>query len=383
MTRRVVIITEIIAPYRVPVFKALAQRKEIDLHVIFLSESDPSLRQWRVYKEEIDFQYQVLPSWRRRFGRYNLLLNSGMSAAMNRIRPDVIFCGGYNYLASWRAATWANSRRVPFLLWSESTAADSRRRHWPVELMKARFLRLCRGFVVPGRSSLDYLKGLGITEKQIFHAPNAVDTVMFSKLAGEARGRKSAVQARHNLPSRYFLFVGRLVEAKGVFELVEAYAQMHEEVRSQVGLVFVGEGDARIDLMKLSAKASPGKVQFLGFVHREQLPELYALADALIFPTHSDPWGLVVNEAMSCGLAVVATSVAGCVADLVQDGWNGFVVPREDPAQLAASMTHLAADSELRLRMGSNSWERVQAYSPEAWAGGLVEAVQFVCARAA
>ena len=108
---------------------------------------------------------------------------------------------------------------------------------------------------------------------------------------------------------------------------LDAYAQLHPEVRSQVGLVFVGDGDARIELTTRGSKVCPGKVQFSGFVHRERLPEFYALADALVFPTHSDTWGLVVNEAMSCGLPVVATSVAGCVADLVEDGWNGFVVP--------------------------------------------------------
>lgn len=383
MTRRVVIITEIIAPYRIPVFNALAERKEIDLHVIFLSESDPSLRQWRVYKEEINFQYEVLPSWRRRLGRYNLLLNRGMLAALHRINPEVVLCGGYNYLASWQAATWANSRGARFLLWSESTASDNRRGHWPVEFMKARFLRLCRGFVVPGKSSLDYLRGLGIPAQCIFNAPNAVDTPLFSKLASEARRNKASVRARHNLPPRYFLYVGRLVRAKGVFELVEAYAQLQQEIRSQVGLVLVGEGEARAELMTLGSKAVPGKVQFFGFVHREQLPEFYALADALVFPTHSDTWGLVVNEAMSCGLPVVATSVAGCVADLVEDGWNGFVVPPMDPAALAAAMARLAVNSDLRSKMGSNSWERVQAYSPEVWAEGLVQAVQSVCEKAA
>jgi len=86
----------------------------------------------------------------------------------------------------------------------------------------------------------------------------------------------------------------------------------------------------------------PGIIQFLGFVHREELPEIYALAEGLIFPTHSDPWGLVVNEAMACGLPVIVTSVAGCTLDLVQDGWNGFVVPPRDASALARATASLA-----------------------------------------
>jgi glycosyltransferase involved in cell wall biosynthesis len=162
---------------------------------------------------------------------------------------------------------------------------------------------------------------------------------------------------------------------------VQAYAQLDDEVRAKVGLVFVGDGADRSELIERALRITPGTIQFPGFVHREGLAELYALADALIFPTHSDPWGLVVNEAMSCGLPVIVTRVAGCMADLVQDGWNGFVVPPGNPSQLAAAMARLAGDSELRMEMGSRSKDRVRAYSPAAWAEGLVKAVESTCAR--
>jgi hypothetical protein len=96
MSRRIVIITEIIAPYRIPVFNALARHDGIDLHVIFLSETDSTQRQWLVYKDEIRFSYQVLPFWRQRSGRHSLLLNWGAEAALRRALPDFIICGGYN-----------------------------------------------------------------------------------------------------------------------------------------------------------------------------------------------------------------------------------------------------------------------------------------------
>lgn len=379
MIPKLVIVTEIIAPYRIPVFNALARRPEIDLHVIFLSENDASLRQWRVYKDEINFQYEVLPSWRQRFGRHNVLLNRGVFSALNKIRPDVILCGGYNYLASWQLACWARVHRVPMLLWSESTALDKRRGRRLVEFMKRRFLSLCRAFVVPGRSALQYLKDLGIPDGRIFTAPNAVDIQLFAALAEEARRGELQVRARLSLPLRYFLYVGRLVRAKGVFDLVEAYAQLDDEIRAKVGLVFVGDGADRSKLLERASQITPGTIQFFGFVQREGLPEFYALADALIFPTHSDTWGLVVNEAMSCGLPVIATSVAGCVVDLVQDGWNGFVVPPRDATQLATAMARLAGNSGLRTEMGFRSRERVAGYSPEAWAEGLVEVAQSIC----
>lgn len=381
MIPKLVIVTEIIAPYRIPVFNALARRKEIELHVMFLSENDASLRQWRIYKDEIKFPFGVLPSWRHRFGRYNVLLNRGVLSTLNKIRPDVVMCGGYNYLASWESAAWARIHRVPLLLWSESTALDRRRRYRFVEFMKRRFLSLCRAFVVPGRSALQYLQDLGIPNERIFTAPNAVDIQLFAASAAEARREELQVRSRLSLPLRYFLYVGRLVRAKGVFDLVEAYARLDHEIRAKVGLVFVGDGGDRSELVERASQITPGMVQFPGFVHREELSEFYGLADALIFPTHTDTWGLVVNEAMSCGLPIIAGSVAGCVADLVQDGWNGLVVPPRDPSQLAAAMARLAGDSGLHIEMGSRSAQRAEAYSPVAWAEGLVKAVESVCAR--
>jgi len=98
------------------------------------------------------------------------------------------------------------------------------------------------------------------------------------------------------------------------------------------------------------------------------------LADALIFPTHSDPWGLVVNEAMSCGLPVIATNVAGCTEDLVRDGWNGFVIPPRDSSSLAGVMERLAVGPALRVEMGARSRGKIAEHSPEAWAQGLIAA---------
>jgi glycosyltransferase involved in cell wall biosynthesis len=378
---RLVIVTEIIAPYRIPVFNALAERPEVDLHVIFLSETDATLRQWRIYKDEIKFQYDVLPSWRRRFGGHNLLLNRGMHSALSRIRPDAVLCGGYNYLACWQAAFWAQERHVPLLLWTESTAFDMRQRYAGVEFLKATFLEWCAAFVVPGRSSLDYLVQLGARQERVFTAPNAVDMALFSTLAGRARRAESEVRTRRSLPRRYFLYAGRLVRAKGVFDLLDAYAELDPQTRTQVGLVLVGDGEDRSKLMDISSRISPGTIQFAGFAQREELPEFYALGDALIFPTHSDPWGLVVNEAMACGLPVIVTDVAGCAADLVEDGWNGFVVPAGDSAHLASAMLRMADDSKLRTEMGSRSVQRIQEYSPAAWADGVITAVSSACSR--
>jgi glycosyltransferase involved in cell wall biosynthesis len=181
------------------------------------------------------------------------------------------------------------------------------------------------------------------------------------------------------LPDRYFLYVGRLVEEKGVFDLLAAYARLDENTRSKVGLVFVGEGAARPELARRTSQVRTGVVKFCGWVHRERISELYALAEALIFPTHSDPWGLVVNEAMACGLTIIASDVAGCVPDLVQGSENGFIFRRSDLDGLADAMATIAGQPDLAKCMGARSLEIIQAYTPEACAAGLAAAINFAC----
>ena len=127
--------------------------------------------------------------------------------------------------------------------------------------------------------------------------------------------------------------------------------------------------------MERAARIKPGIIEFAGFMQKDALAKFYALADALVLPTHSDPWGLVVNEAMACGLPVVVTDVAGCAADLVQDEWNGKMVPVNDPVKLASVMEYLAMPGPLRVSMGLRSTQRITGYSPEACAAGIAKAV--------
>jgi 1,2-diacylglycerol 3-alpha-glucosyltransferase len=373
---KLVVVTEIIAPYRIPVFNALSRCSGIELHVIFLSETDPTLRQWPVYKEQIAFSWEVLSSWRWRVGEYNLLLNRGVCRALHNADPNVIVCGGYSYLASWQAMRWARTHRVPFLVWVESTSLDERSEHGPVESLKRRFLRDVAGFVVPGRSSLEYVKQLGAQPERIHVAPNAVDVAFFSHEAQLARDNAESCRSALGLPERYALFVGRLIRQKGVYDLLEAHARLSPELRADLALVIVGEGAERAELTRRAQAIVPGKVLFPGFAHREQLAAFYALSDMLVFPTHSDPWGLVVNEAMSCGVPVIASEVAGCTADLVEDGRNGRVIRTGDVERLAQCMSELALKSEMRLQMGRRSREIIERFTPEACACGIAQAAQ-------
>lgn len=379
--KRVAIVTEIIAPYRIPVFNALAQHEDLDPHVIFLAETDPFLRDWQVYKDQINFSFEVLPSWRRRVAGYNVLLNWGLKSSLGKHAPDAVICGGYNYLASWQAASWSGKNRVPFLLWSESTASDQRNRYYPVEFLKRRFLARCHACIVAGRSSFDYLAGLCDSAEKIRTAPDAVDNAFFQATASVVRADAGFYRCTHKLPRRYFLYAGRLTEEKGVFDLLDAYARLAPELRSEFSVVFAGGGKARSRLERRAASIVPGRVHFTGFLQSTDLAAVYALAEMLVMPTHSDPWGLVVNEGMACSLPIIVTTVAGCTGDLVEHGSSGLVVSPGNVAELASAMDLLARSPALRRKMAARSAEIIRQFSPEACAEGLAAAVSQVAGR--
>jgi glycosyltransferase involved in cell wall biosynthesis len=124
-------------------------------------------------------------------------------------------------------------------------------------------------------------------------------------------------------------------------------------------------------------------VSVVGHLERDDLAARYSQADVFVFPSVSDPWGLVLNEAMAAGLPVIATSAAGAADDLVFHGRNGLVVEPFDVAGLAGAMSTLTADPALRGSMGAQSSSIIRGFEPESWAAGMREAVLSVLGEAA
>ena len=353
--RRVVLLTEIPAPYRISLFNALAER--VELTVLFLRERHPE-RPYRLHEEELRFEWHLLSGRHVLTRRWWLVLNRGVVGALRRARPDAALLGGWNQPAFWVALAWVRARRVPAILWVESTGRD--RRSGRLEPAKRMLLRAATAFVVPGAASREYLLGLGVAEERIAVAPNAVDPAIF-RAPAERDARERPV----------VLAVGRLSAEKGLDVLLRAADGL------DVDVVLAGTGPEE---QRLRALAGP-HVRFLGHVDRDELPHLYASADMLAMPSRSEPWGMVLNEGALAGLPLVATDAAGAAHDLIEDGANGFRVPAGNAAALRDALRRLAEDPELRARMGVRSAEIGRRFTPAAWADAVAEVVNRLAAR--
>jgi glycosyltransferase involved in cell wall biosynthesis len=345
---RLTLLTEIPAPYRIPLFNALADR--VDLTVLFLRERNPE-RPYRMHAEELRFDWLVLPG--RDFtvtGRW-LVLNRGCARALRRAAPDALLVGGWNQPAFWRALAWAKLHRTRTVLWVESTGRD--RRSGRLEPAKRTLLRAADVVLVPGAASRAYLDALGIPPSRIAAAPNAVDATLFHPGAPRPPRERPVVLA-----------VGRLAPEKGLDLLLRAGDGL------DVDVVVAGVGPEEARLRTLAG----GNVRFLGHVDRDDLPALYAGADVLAMPSRSDPWGMVLNEAALCGLPLVSTDAAGAAHELIEDGVNGYVVPAGDVAALREALGKVVADPGLREQMGRRSREIGLRFTPDAWAAAVAQA---------
>ena len=374
IAKRVALLTEIISPYRIPVLNELAADRRIELDVFFFAETE-SRRRWRVTWEQIRFQYRVLPGFlvAHRYQHGPIFLNPGILVALWRGKYQTVIFFGYHHPTIWIALLWCRLSGVRALLWSESTLMDSRSTGRVIEWIKRRIVRLCDGFVAAGKAQVDYLKYLGAPADQIWIAPDAVDSDFFTNQSQVFKNRRKEIKQALNVDGPIILYVGRLLDAKGVPDLLAAF----ERITAQTGatLFLVGDGPKLDRYQEICRVRKLTSVRFEGFRPQEELPKYYGIADLLVFPTRSDPWGLVLNEAMCAGLPVVASSAAGATADLVHPGQNGFVHDPEDVDMIARHMLTLLSNDDLRRRMGNASRKIIGDFSPQKMAQGFVEAI--------
>jgi glycosyltransferase involved in cell wall biosynthesis len=209
----------------------------------------------------------------------------------------------------------------------------------------------------------------------VFSAPQAVEPELFGRPVPGSERRSWREQAGLPAAGPLALYVGRLVEDKGVRVLLDAWRQVGVADRT---LCLVGDGPLASD----SALARPG-VRLAGRLPRDRLPVAYAAADVVVVPSIAtrrflEPWGLVCNEAMSQGRPVVASDAVGAAAGgLVRDRQTGLVVPAGDAVALASALELALTDAELRTRLGEAARLAIADYTYEHAAGAFATALEY------
>jgi len=369
MTDDLFVLTNIPAPYRVPVWNCLSQLVPGRLKVFFITSSDARWS-WVTPIGEMMFPWRFLGRGPNRL-LTEALAAIHMTVQLARTRPQTIICGGYDSLAAWVCFLWCKVFRRRFVLWLESTARDARKPGRAKKWLKEFFVSRADGIAAAGKATVEYVKGLGATDGRIFLAPMSTDNQFFARQAAEVQRERAKCEKGY--PGLLILYAGRLVREKGVHTLLQAFARVLSEL-PDAGLLIAGDGPERKSMEDFCRRANLRHVYFLGARQYHEMPSVYALADVLALPTYSDPWGMVVNEAFACGVPAVVSSVAGSCDDLIRDGETGFAVQAGDPLELADRILRILRDPALRARLSANCRSLIQKYSPQACAQGLLEA---------
>jgi glycosyltransferase involved in cell wall biosynthesis len=335
---RVAVVTNLPAPYRIPLFATLERRLRRaggSLRVFFLAPGSRA-RPWMV-AEASAFDHEVLPSARIPVGKRHRLVPVVLERRLARFRPSLLLVGGFSPLVAGRVGRYARRRGVPFGLWSGEI------RSLPTARAKVRTharRRLARnaGFAISyGFESGEYLRGLR-ADLPVVYGRNTS--------SGGATTR-----APHRTGPVEILTVADLGSArKGVDVLVDALA-VAPSLRCR--LTVVGGGR---ELPRLAARARHDeRIHFLGPLPRAEVGNFYAAADVFAFPTRADVFGLVLVEAMAAGLPTVVSSAPGALADVAVPGRNCLVVSDYDPRAWAAALAALVEDPRLRDELGAHA----------------------------
>ena len=372
---KVAVITPSPTPYRVPFFRRLAQCEEIAVKVFFLTAKSPT----RPWQADLDgFEWEVLRGVSVPMGRrWRYRISPSIISRLRRGRFDCIVVGGYNHFTTEAAIVYAILTDTPWCLMSESHSLKARGA-FKVALKRVLLgpiLRRMGAAMVTGTLAKEYLQTFGVPAPAIFTVSNIPDVAWFRDAAEAARPRRDELKGRLGVAGkRVILFAGRLIEEKGIRVLIDAFAAARAS-RPDLALVLVGNGSRSREFQALVAGKNLADVHFLGFRSQSGLPEIYAAADVFVLPSLSEPWGVVVCEAMACGLPVIVSDRVGASADLVEEGQNGFVVEAGDAAALAARIIDVFADDVRRALMAARSRDIISRWDYRMCVGGFLSAV--------
>jgi glycosyltransferase involved in cell wall biosynthesis len=314
-------------PYVVARFNAAVERPELDFHAVFSHVREPD-RSWDVDESGWKFPASYL-------GRFKVPVKE-----LRRLRPDVFVLEYDRWnLALGAVAGLAAAQRVGFRVLPNFDAWSQRT--WWRELGKNVLFKAVDGAKVPGPDGAALAARYGLPGERTTVVTQSIDVAHYGRgrdlPPDERRRRRESL----GLSGCVFLYVGRIWAGKGLDELFAAYRKVRAD-RDDISLLIVGDG---VDAERYADQeaATPG-VTFAGFIQPAELPEWYALCDVLVFPTHGDPNGLVVEEALAAGLPVIVSDAAGDIKARVPDS-VGRVFPVGDAEALAATMQALAEPS--------------------------------------
>ncbi|MFO0075323.1 MAG: glycosyltransferase [Cyanobacteriota bacterium] len=381
--------------YHTPLFQVLAADPRLQSDVLYLSLPTPETQglgfgrafQWDVPLLE-GYSWHLAGSGRGRgitSGYAGVRLKHPMRELRfgpQGARPDAILLTGWHFLGLVQLFVGARLRRIPVLLRMDSN--HFRPRSWILDRI---YWLLFRGVSVGlpvGKANAQWYRNNGFPSERMVTCPHYIDNDWFAQQAAALQPERLSLRQRWQIPpeSFCFLFAGKLQTKKRPLDLLAALDRLQASLPDHpVHLLVVGSGHLEEECRNYASERGL-PVSFAGFLNQSEIPAAYAATDCLVLPSdHGETWGLVVNEAMACGLPAIVSDQVGCAEDLIVPGETGLVVPFGDVEALADSMARMASDPARAILMGRQARQRLnEGFTIEAAAEGILRGLDLALA---
>ncbi|MBW4890162.1 glycosyltransferase family 4 protein [Mucilaginibacter sp. HMF5004] len=349
---KVLYLTNIPVPYREKMHEILASKHGIITYrVVYCAKTEPN-RQWKLKEGNYDKVYMEEEA--------TSLIHNNRSVIKHLAgyKPDVVISTGFNptmlYAFVW--CIFKGKKFIPFndgTLFSESTFSVIHK------LVRTIVFRFSAAFITTGIGGVDLYESYGISKDRIFISHLCVENSLY-KLSDPP-------------PKQYdLMFSGQLIDRKMPFFFIDVAKQVKQKLGTCKVLI-LGDGPLRNEVL---AKLEEDKIDYdyPGFVQPDTIPVFYNRSKIFLFPTQSDPWGIVANEACASGVPVITCKNSGAADDLIINGYNGYVLPLETEIWANAAL-QLLTDEKLLQQFSVNAVISVQQYNPANAAKGIEDAV--------
>lgn len=363
--------------------------KACDLHVYFAHR--PTAKQQGVgFGDAFSWDVDLLSGYEHTFLK-NVSSNPGTGSFFGCDTPEIVdairtnsfeafVVFGWFLKSYWQAVRACRQQHIPVLVRGDSTLQTprSRAKRWIKDRVQSRLLKQFDGFLYVGTRNAEYLKHYGVSEDRMFFVPHFVDNKWFAEKAERNAQVSLALREKWQRGKNCFvaLFVGKLIPEKRVSDLIEAIGRLAAR-KFPISAAVVGSGELENDLRK-QAQNLRIDVFFEGFKNQSELSAYYRAADAVVLPSESETWGLVVNEAMACGLPAIISDAVGCAPDLIDAGRTGFTYPVRNAAALAERIEQMTELLRAGVVFQPALNEKLSSYSVEVAVNGLIRAVEAV-----
>lgn len=313
------------SPYRVEVFKGLA--KEYDMLVVFDKMSDQNRNAaWFCKNTGLNSISLLEEAGRMQFEK-----------ELKQIKKyDLVLAYDYHIKNAIRLEIDCIKNKIPYIMNLDGAFI---RKNFIKNIIKRYLVTHAAGYFASGNHAAEYFKYFGADENKIYYHPFTslhADEVLKEPLSETEKTRYKKKLGVDK--SKMVLTIGQFIHRKGFDVLLEAW---NKELDESCSLVIVGGGEEENQYRQYIADHNLENVQLVGFKQKEEIFEYYKAADLFVLPTREDIWGLVINEAMACGLPVISTNMCLGAVELIENGINGYIVPVNNSNELTEAMKKL------------------------------------------